>query len=411
MTAVAVGGEKMGTVVFAHDHQFYQDGTGVLFSRGGQFGAALWGRYLEHCDRLRVVARAAPLSPLENPSQLSASSRDGVSFVPVPSLAGVGKQLSNRDKARDTVLDGLRDADLLIARLPSQTGLLAIEAAEQLGKPWAVECVGCAWDAYRHHGSLRARLYAPLAWWEMRRAIARAPAVRYVSERFLQHRYPTRGVSLSCSDVEIDDYAPLVLRQRLVRIASAGASRGPLRFGLMAPLHHQYKGVDVALGALSRVRQQLPAFELHLLGPGDPVPWQRRAEQLGIGSQLVIDGVLPAGAAVRQWLDAIDIYLQPSRQEGLPRAVIEAMSRGCPVLASTAGGLPELLPAGCLHPVGDADALAEQVCAAVDVSWQQHEAQRNHEAAARFAPTKLAAIRAQWYQRLLAISRSRPTPP
>lgn len=406
MTTVAVGGERMGTVVFAHDHLFHQDGTGALFSRGGQFSAALWGRYLEHCSRLAVVARSAPLSPLENPSQLTASSRDGVSFVPVPSLAGLGKRLRNRGVARDTVLDVLRGADLLIARLPSQTGLLAIEAAEHLGKPWAVECVGCTWDAHRNHDSMRAKLYAPHAWWGMRSAIARAPAVRYVSERFLQRRYPTRGVSMACSDVEIEDYRPAVLQQRLDRIAGASESRAPVRFGLMAPLQQGYKGIDVALAALSRARPQLPAFELHLLGQGDPLPWQRRAERLGIGAQLVIDGVLPAGAAVRQWLDALDIYLQPSRQEGLPRAVIEAMSRGCPVLASTAGGLPELLPASGLHPVGDFRVLAEQVCEAVDARWQQREARQNHEAAGRFAPAGLAATRAQWYQRLLELSRS-----
>src|SRR5699024_6121027 len=46
---------------------------------------------------------------------------------------------------------------------------------------------------------------------------------------------------------------------------------------------------------------------------------------------------------VFNWLDTIDIYVQPSRQEGLPRAVIEAMSRGLPAIGAKTAGIPELL--------------------------------------------------------------------
>jgi glycosyltransferase involved in cell wall biosynthesis len=43
------------------------------------------------------------------------------------------------------------------------------------------------------------------------------------------------------------------------------------------------------------------------------------------------------------WLDKIDLYIQPSVTEGLPRALIEAMSRACPSIGSMVGGIPELL--------------------------------------------------------------------
>ncbi|MEO6151499.1 MAG: glycosyltransferase, partial [Mucilaginibacter sp.] len=59
--------------------------------------------------------------------------------------------------------------------------------------------------------------------------------------------------------------------------------------------------------------------------------------------------------------DSLDLYLHPSKHEGLPRAVIEAMSRACPVLASTIAGTPELLPAKYLHEPGDYKKLAGQI--------------------------------------------------
>ena len=48
------------------------------------------------------------------------------------------------------------------------------------------------------------------------------------------------------------------------------------------------------------------------------------------------------------WLDSLDVYIQPSLQEGLPRALIEAMSRGLPCYGTRTGGIPELLPAECV---------------------------------------------------------------
>ena len=62
-------------------------------------------------------------------------------------------------------------------------------------------------------------------------------------------------------------------------------------------------------------------------------------------------------------LDTCDIYVQPSLQEGLPRALIEAMSRGCPCIGARTAGIPELLPEECLTPRGSAGAIAGAVSA------------------------------------------------
>ena len=43
------------------------------------------------------------------------------------------------------------------------------------------------------------------------------------------------------------------------------------------------------------------------------------------------------------YLDCVDIYIQPSLQEGLPRSLIEALSRGCLCLGAKTAGIPELI--------------------------------------------------------------------
>ena len=61
-------------------------------------------------------------------------------------------------------------------------------------------------------------------------------------------------------------------------------------------------------------------------------------------------GQLRGGGAVREVLDCSHIFVLPSRQEGLPRAVLEAMARGLPCIGSDVGGFSEILPPDAIVP-------------------------------------------------------------
>jgi glycosyltransferase involved in cell wall biosynthesis len=227
--------------------------------------------------------------------------------------------------------------------------------------------------------------------------VARSPFTLYVTREFLQRRYSTSGCTAAVSNVDIAGPEPAVLDGRLQRIRS---SRRPLEIGFIGSIKHNYKGLGTAIEGLARVRDRLPEFEFRILGQGDPRPWQTAAERHGIGDRLRFDGLLPSGQPVLHWLDRIDIYLQPSFQEGLPRALIEAMSRGCPALGSTAGGIPELLPTECLHRPGDARQLGALICqAARDPAWQATQAQRNFEIAETYGRDRLDQQRAAFLRR------------
>ena len=121
------------------------------------------------------------------------------------------------------------------------------------------------------------------------------------------------------------------------------------------------KGIDVAIKALSLSKQHIGRFEFHILGAGDASTYRQQAKYYGISNSVFFDGVLPSGDAVFRWLDNIDIYLHPSYKEGLPRALIEAMSRGCPALATNVAGTPELLTDEYLINSGDYKKLSEKI--------------------------------------------------
>ena len=131
-----------------------------------------------------------------------------------------------------------------------------------------------------------------------------------------------------------------VLRNRLLKIKNK-SDGDKYKLGLIGSLNVNFKGHGVAIKALSYLKNK--NIELHFLGAGDAKKWKKIAKKYGVEKQIFFDGTLPGGEKVYEWMDELDLYLIPSLQEGLPRALVEAMSRGCPAIGSNTGGIPELL--------------------------------------------------------------------
>lgn len=118
------------------------------------------------------------------------------------------------------------------------------------------------------------------------------------------------------------------------------------------------KGVDMLIAATSRLAQRR-RVRLAVAGDG---PLRPQLERAAAGGALPISclGRLPS-ADVPAFLAAVDVLAMPSYDEGLPRAVLEGMAMRVPVVASTAGGIPEAIEnekSGLLVPVGDDEAFA-----------------------------------------------------
>ncbi|MBB5985652.1 glycosyltransferase family 4 protein [Sphingobium lignivorans] len=394
--------------IFAHDHRFIVANDSVWSE--SQFEASLWQRYLGHFHTLTVAARRGDIPAGKTLSQLELSSAPRVGFELFPNLSSPRGLTLARPAARRRMRGLVARHDAVIGRLPSEMGLMAIAAARALGKPWAVEMVACPWDGLWNYGNLAGRAYAPVAWARTKRVVRQADYALYVTRDFLQRRYPTRAAHVvAASNVILTDLSEEVLERRLARITAARAR--PLRLGLIGTLRGRFKGIQTLLAALSQARTALPPLSLHILGGGDPAPWRAEAVRNGVQDIVHFEGTLPSGDPVRRWLDDIDIYLQPSLQEGLPRALIEAMSRGCPALASTVAGIPELLPREDLIAPGDIPALATLLRRRVDdTAWMARSARTNWETAQDYEAGLLEERRAIfWAQFAASCAAGNPT--
>jgi glycosyltransferase involved in cell wall biosynthesis len=391
-------------LLFVHDHRFYRDESGAIYT-SGSLPATVWDRYLAHFDSVHVVGRDGGLMPTG--AKFALSSRPGVTFDLIPSVS-YGKLVMAPHKLRSRIRTNVAACDAAVVRLPSELGFLAAGECRKAGKPYAVEMVGCAWDAMRNHGSRAGKLYAPLFYLRARRALRRAPLVLYVTTKWLQGRYPTRGKAYGASDVEIAPMGDREIEGRQAKLARIAEGRPP-ELGTVASLRIRSKGIQTALAALTALRSEGLDLRYRVLGGGDAAPWIELAEQLGVADLVSFDGVRPAGSGVAQWLDTIDIHLQPSFQEGLPRATVEAMSRGLACIGSTCGGIPELLPEERLHAPGDVTALAARMRAlATDPAKLAGASACDYEASRAFLPERLAATRSQFLADLKAAAGRAP---
>lgn len=144
-------------------------------------------------------------------------------------------------------------------------------------------------------------------------------------------------------------------------------------------------------------------IEYRLLGGGNNQHVKKLAQRYEVEDLIRFDGMLPSGKLVFDWLDGIDIYIQPSRAEGLPRAVIEAMSRGCPVIGSDAGGIPELLDENCIFKKSNYKQLADMIYQnGFNRDWLEFQASRNFEEAKKYNNEKLELRRNGFFKKFIS---------
>lgn len=158
---------------------------------------------------------------------------------------------------------------------------------------------------------------------------------------------------------------------------TADAERFPLRSAapsgapvlLFVGRLSRMKGLDLLLDAFSRLENK--AIRLRLIGPSVPeldVPVLARS--LGVEDRVEIVGELPQPQIAAHYQTA-SLLVHPSRSEGLPCVLVEALLSGCPVVASNVGGISELVSAetGVLVEPDNAEALAQAIARGLEGQW------------------------------------------
>jgi glycosyltransferase involved in cell wall biosynthesis len=371
--------------------------SGAIYSSG--FARyATWSRYLDVFDEVSVLARVTRSQHQENEQQRADGPR--VSFRSLPDHTGPWQYLLARRHARIIARQAINDCDAYLLRMPGLVSQMVWREILHAKKPYALEVMGDPWDLFGPGTwpHISRPIFRRIATLQLKHSCAGATALHYLTSQALQRRYPPskRAYAVGFTDALLENAcaSPDILKARDRRLHMSPwqdpKSCDPIRIGFVGSFAQMYKGPDTLLHAAALCQSRLN-FQLVMVGAGRYLPEMKTlAAKLCIADRVEFRGELSSGHAIFEFLDSIDLFAMPSRAEGLPRALVEAMSRGCPCIASSVGGIPELLEASDLVSPGSPEKLAKLILqVAADSNRLLAISARNLAKVAQFSPLTL----------------------
>ena len=239
--------------------------------------------------------------------------------------------------------------------------------ARRLGRPLVAKVHGS--DIHvAARGALRRRLIA----WGLRQARAVVAVSEPLKEAMVGLGVDPARIILIPNGVDRERFRSKGRREARAALGLPPGGRRVIFVGNLEPV----KGPDVLLAALRRLPDDV---RVSFVGDGTMRERLRAAaDAAGLDGRVQFAGRRPH-AEIPLWLCAADVVCMPSRSEGCPNALLEALACGRPVVASRVGGIPALLrdpSLGVLVPAGDPAALAAALRSSLEDAWSPEQIRR-----------------------------------
>jgi len=400
------GFRKSMRVVVALEDRFLKVGENFYSHNLGY--ESFWKRYTKVFDSLVIICRVTVGESV--PKGWEIVNREGVEVAALPEYRGPYEYLKQRHNIHRIIHETLHMDDTIILRV---SGNISNKVWQQLpaGYPFGVEVVADPWNSLAR-GNVR-YIGRPFFRWQFTRILKnqcqQASAASYVTEHALQQRYPANKNAYTTHYSSIDLNSEGLkddVSQRLAVISTIPerlvGNGPPVRLGFIGSFSQIHKLPHVHIKAIAQCIAKGANLEFEMIGDGKYLNNMKMlAKRLGVEGRVTFRGALPAGKHIFDAIDTFDLFLNATAAEGLSRVIVEAMSRGCPCIASDVGGTSELLGQNQLVPAGDVKALAEAILRVLsDPKSMAKIVERNVRIARNYCSDVLEPRRQQFYAEL-----------
>ena len=343
--------------------------------------------FADACDRLLVAGRRTTKTSDEPVGLLT--DRD-IDYRPLQDYSTWGGMLAALPGNAMRILRGARTCDVVYLRVPEPLSLLAGVICA-LTRKRMISSVVADPSTLRgdDNGGLPGRAVSAVLVGLSRFVVRRSQATTYVTRASLQRIIPPGKaptlVRSNVRNVEIRPDPPLRRQSgHALRIVHVG--------------NHQTlgKGQETLLSAAQILGNDGVKVSVTFVGGGRLQVWLlEEARRRGVTASTM--GQVADRQQLNEVLDAHDIFVLPSQSEGVPRALIEAMGRGLPCVATDVGGIAELLSQDFLVRPRDPEGLAAAIdLLRTDDALYQDAVRKNQETAATIselaAPARLTTF-------------------
>ena len=248
----------MKKVLFVHDGPMYTNSDKSVYY-GVHYNDILVERYTYFGSQVSFLMRSTAVSDVQA-KNYSVIQHPAFSFIEVPNFKSISAYFK-KGEGEKIIKKTVDQHDVIIVRLPSAIGTIALEYAKSINKPVLIEKVACVYDALWNY-DWRGKLLATQKMKKYQNILKDASHTIYVTDTFLQSRYPTKGKYIGCSDVIVNNLEESILTKRLIKIQNL--PKIPV-IGTVAAIDVPYKGQGYVIRALDILKNENIFFKYKIL--------------------------------------------------------------------------------------------------------------------------------------------------
>ncbi len=367
------------------------------------FDYSFYARYLSVFEKVYAIVRAEQVEKV--PQNCKLASGPNVFFFKLPPSRGITQFIKNYFINCCLIKKYIKKGDCAIFRVPGVVANLALSLFAKTQRPYAIEVVVDPWE-YFAKGTVRGimRPIVRYIWtYSLKKVCRQAVGVSYVTQFYLQKKYPCQALLSTQPPYFTASYSSVELPDEAFAKARVYEKKHKFLISHVANAFTSYgKGHVTLIQAAKKVIEAGYNIDVFFIGDGALRPeFERLARSLNIEEHIHFYGRLGSSEEVRKKIRSSDLFVLPTRAEGLPRVILEAMAEGIPVISSPVCGIPEILSSECLVDYNDVSGYADAIIRMITHPDLMSEySRRNLSIAKQYSSSILKNKRNQFYQQL-----------